>query len=92
MNYTNAESILPKELVKMIQQYVDGQPLYIPRKDENKKTWGENTGTRQNLKKRNREIFIRFQKGTTISELTSIYYLSEKSLQRIIRQEKMQDS
>lgn len=90
MSYINAESVLPKEVLRMIQQYVDGKPLYIPRKDENKKSWGENNGTRETLQKRNNEIHTKFLNGVTVSELTRIYYLSEKSVQRIIRQEQLQ--
>ena len=40
MKYKNAQNILPKEIIKIIQQYVDGSYLYIPRKDENRKSWG----------------------------------------------------
>ena len=34
MKYSNAHSILPVDIVKIIQQYVDGEYLYIPRKEE----------------------------------------------------------
>ena len=89
MTYLNAESVLPAELIKDIQKYVDGKPLYIPRKEERKKSWGEKNGTREALLKRNRDIYSKFLTGTTIVELTETFYLSEKSIQRIIRQEKM---
>jgi Mor family transcriptional regulator len=92
MSYINAESVLPKEVISMIQQYVDSKPLYIPRKNENKKSWGENNGTRETLKKRNNEIYTKYLNGVKIFELTRIYYLSEKSVRRIIRQEKIQSS
>lgn len=91
MSYINAESVLPKEVLRMIQQYVDGKPLYIPRKNENKKSWGENNGTRETLQKRNNDIYTKFLNGVSISELTGIYYLSEKSVRRIIRQEQLQN-
>jgi hypothetical protein len=76
MSYINAESVLPKEVISMIQQYVDSKPLYIPRKNENKKSWGENNGTRETLKKRNNEIYTKYLNGVKIFELTRIYYLS----------------
>lgn len=41
MKYTNAKSILPEELLTLIQDYIDGEYLYIPRKQENQKSWGE---------------------------------------------------
>jgi hypothetical protein len=46
-------------MIELIQQYIDGDYLYIPTKRENKKAWGENSGTKVNLKKRNSEIFNR---------------------------------
>lgn len=35
MSYVNADDVLPKDLIGEIQKYVDGQLIYIPRKDEN---------------------------------------------------------
>ena len=30
MRYIKAEDILPEEIVELIQQYVDGETIYIP--------------------------------------------------------------
>ena len=38
MRYQKANEILPEELVELIQKYVDGEYVYIPRKQENKRT------------------------------------------------------
>lgn len=84
MKHVNAKEVLPKELVHLIQEYIDGQPVYIPRKYENKKTWGEASGARAMLDKRNSEICISFQDGVKIPELAKQYYLSEKSIRRIV--------
>lgn len=91
MGYINAESVLPEEVIELVQQYVDGEYLYVPRKNENQKHWGEKNGTKIMLKKRDREIFKKYCFGITISELTKIYYLSEKSIRRIISKEKSID-
>ena len=40
MSYRKAEEILPRELIEVIQQYVDGENIYIPRKLEHRKGWG----------------------------------------------------
>ena len=32
MSYVNAEEVLPEDLIREIQKYVDGKVLYIPRK------------------------------------------------------------
>ena len=37
MSYIRAEEVLPKELLASVQQYVDGQMLYIPRKEKEKR-------------------------------------------------------
>ena len=49
MSYRKAEEILPRELIEVIQQYVDGENIYIPRKLEHRKGWGERTQARQEL-------------------------------------------
>lgn len=85
MKYEKAENILPEEIIKIIQNYVDGTYLYIPRKNENKKNWGENSGILKILEIRNKEIYSRYNDGLTIKELASLYFLSESSIKRIIR-------
>ena len=53
MKYTNAQDILPKEVLESIYKYLDGGYLYIPRKDEKKKAWGESIGLKSEIKRRN---------------------------------------
>jgi len=86
MSYVNADDILPKFLVEEIQRHVDGQLLYIPRKNENSFSWGEKNGTKEKLAERNQTILKRFYSGQTIAELCKLYYLSEKRVQGIIRE------
>ena len=83
MSYISAEDVLPKELIEMIQQYVSGKSIYIPCKE--KKDWGSETKTKQYYEMRNREICMKHKNGISIKELSTIYSLSEKSIQRIIR-------
>jgi len=85
----NKSNILPKELIEQIQKYVDGKVIYIPKKQINKKHWGENTDTKQVLASRNCQICLDRQNGMTIKQLSDKYFLTEKSIQRILRQEKM---
>ncbi len=85
MGYKKAEEILPGELIDRIQQYVDGETIYIPRKSAHRRAWGERTQTRQELSRRNRQIYEEYLRGEGVLELASKYYLSEKSIQRIIR-------
>ncbi|AUN13340.1 homeodomain-like protein [[Clostridium] sordellii] len=88
MKYEKAQDILPQYIVNLIQEYIDGGYLYIPRKNENKKSWGEISGTKSNLRKRNKKIFIDYEKGMKIKDIAKKYYLSESSIRKIISQEK----
>ncbi|RDY24352.1 DNA-binding response regulator [Romboutsia maritimum] len=88
MKYEKAQNILPEDVIELIQKYIDGGYLYIPRKSSNKKSWGESSGTKNDLKKRNVEIFNKYKEGISVKELTKHYYLTENSIRRIIRQEK----
>ena len=90
MGYIKAWEILPKDIIKQIQQYIDGEVIYIPKLEENRKSWGENTNTKSELANRNKMIYADYLSGISISRLTKKYYLVEKSIQRIIRQEKSQ--
>jgi len=86
MSYVNAEDVLPKHLVEEIQEYVDGQLIYIPRKNENVMSWGEKNGTKVKLAERNKAIMDCYYAGQTIVELCKSFYLSEKRIQNIIRE------
>ena len=88
MKYIKAQNVLPEELIELIQKYVDGEYIYIPRKDGKKKAWGENSGAKKCLKERNNQIYIEYKAGTSVSKLSKIYYLSEQSIRRIVSQEK----
>ena len=57
MKYVKAIDVLPQEIIEIIQNYVDGEYLYIPRKNDNKKSWGEKSGIKNILKERNIEIY-----------------------------------
>ncbi|MBE6069569.1 MAG: hypothetical protein E7211_18050 [Clostridium lundense] len=88
MKYSNAQNILPDEIIKIIQEYVNGEYLYIPRKDGEQKTWGEKNGTRDKLNMRNTEIYDKYKNGTTVLDLAEEYYLSDKSIRRIITEQR----
>jgi len=89
MKYIKAQDVLPEEIIKIIQEYVDGKYFYVPRKNENHKAWGEKSGIKSRLRVRNNEIYKKYIDGVTIDVLTREYYLSEKSIRRIIGQEKL---
>ena len=85
MRYIKAEDILPEEVVELIQQYVDGETIYIPRKAENRLTWGCRTGYKAELQQRNERIHQEYAAGATICVLSKRFHLSEKSIRRILQ-------
>lgn len=86
MSYLRAEDVLPQEVIEIIQQYVSGESIYIPCKK--KQDWGSKTDTKQVLDARNREIFEKYIEGLSVKKIAEEYSLSEKSIQRIIRNQK----
>ncbi len=85
MKYKNAKEVLPLHIVEIIQEYIDGNYIYIPKKDNNKKSWGEESGFRQELNNRNKKIVNEYTNGKSIKEISKNYYLTEHSIRRIIR-------
>lgn len=88
MKYEKAENILPNNIIELIQDYIDGGYIYIPRKNENKKSWGENTETKRQLEARDKEIFSKHSSGVSVKILCEEYFLTESSIRRIIRNQK----
>ena len=83
MSYIRADRILPRELLEAIQQYVDGEIIYIPKKE--KRSWGSGTSSKEFFRKRNERIYEAYQNGISTKELSRTFSLSEKSIQRILR-------
>lgn len=84
MQYKNAKTLLPDWLLATIQNYAEGELIYIPRKEAIKAKWGESNGTRQMYYVRNMEIVSLYRKGTTVCELAKVYNLSEYSIRKIV--------
>ena len=76
MNYRNAQDIFPEQLLKQIQRYVSGETIYIPASEQKKKAWGESSGYRAYLAKRNQAIRDDFAGGCDIDSLADKYCLS----------------
>jgi Mor family transcriptional regulator len=80
--YVNAKQVLPESLVKEIQKYVQGTHIYIPSSE--RKSWGTESGIREELEHRNMEIIIHFRNGNEISRLSDLYCLSEERIKAIV--------
>ena len=86
MSYIKAENVLPQELIETIQQYVDGKLIYIPCKE--KQEWGSTTSAKVFFRERNEKIYEMYRRGMGLRELAGSFSLSEKSIQRILREQK----
>lgn len=84
MSYTNAADVLPPELVKQIQSYVQGTQIYIPRPGDRRLGWGVKNGTRRMLEERNRSIRKEKRLGKSIDEIADLYNLSPDTVRKIL--------
>lgn len=84
MSYKNGRDILPPGLLKELQEYIQGEIVYIPKKEKQRAGWGENNGARLQIERRNKEIYRSWRNGSTIVELIQRYHLSEDSIRKII--------
>lgn len=83
MKYENANNLLPTELLHQVQKYAAGKLLYVPSND-GKRNWGEASGYKEKLQKRNLMICNKYANGMTISDLADEYFLSLDSIKKII--------
>ena len=81
MRYLNADRVLPAELVQAIQNYVQGEYLYIPTKNRSKTSV---TDYRMELEKRDAHIYSKYLLGMSTRHLAPKYNLSESSIRRIV--------
>lgn len=88
MCYIKAKDVLPIEVIEAIQQYIEGQYIYIPKKAGNRQQWGDKTRTRKELVRRDEQIYRDYRSGVHKSKLAEKYFLSRKSIDRIVAKEK----
>lgn len=86
MKYINAKTLLPDELVKELQKYIQGGYIYIPAVQEKQKRWGELSGYRKELQERNQLILTEYKSGISIENLADKYFLSVCAVRKIIYQ------
>jgi len=84
VSYKNGKDILPPSLLQQLQDYIQGEIIYIPKKTQKRAGWGENNGTRLVIERRNHEIYRLYQDGSSVMELISKFHLSEDSIRKII--------
>ncbi|MGI6365162.1 MAG: CD3324 family protein [Bacillota bacterium] len=84
MEYLNAREVLPARLIAELQQYASGKLVYIPIKDCDRTGWGQRSGTRRELDRRNRQIRAQFRQGVDIDTLASQFFLSPETIKKIV--------
>ncbi|ETT87562.1 CD3324 family protein [Viridibacillus sp. FSL R5-0477] len=84
MRYVNAQDIIPQKLLAEIQQYVQGDLLYIPKLEKNRVKWGVHSGERKRLSIRNAQIRDAFRNGSSLTNLAEQYNLSVETIKKII--------
>lgn len=84
MKYYNAQKLLPEPLLREVQSYVQGGYIYVPSPSQPRRAWGEVSGSRRELDRRNREIVSRYRAGARIDALAESYHLSEHTIRKII--------
>lgn len=86
MKYLNAQAILPDALVQELQAYIQGGYIYVPVATKQKKCWGEVSGYREELAKRNQRIKEDHHAGVSMAHLAEKYCLSFSAIRKIIYQ------
>ncbi|WP_440897476.1 CD3324 family protein [Amphibacillus sp. Q70] len=86
MQYKNGKEVLPASLLTELQKHIQGELIYIPKQSKQRVAWGENSGSRQLIKKRNEEIYQLYMAGSSLEELEQTFCLSIDSIRKIIYQ------
>lgn len=86
MKYDNGKDLFPEKLLRQVQKYAAGKLVYIPSPE--KKDWGESSGYRKFLLKRNYDIRLKFRNGVTIHQLSDEYALSYETIRKIVYSKK----
>ncbi|WP_054704248.1 CD3324 family protein [Bacillus sp. JCM 19041] len=84
MAYKSASVVLPKELIEEIQKYVQGETIYIPKKETAHFQWGECSGTKAFIRKRNAAMKQAFSEGVSIEQLAVRHHLAVETIKKIV--------
>lgn len=86
MKYINANALLPPALVRELQTYIQGGYLYIPADPAHPKPWGEVSGYRQELQRRNQKIRQAYPAGRFDGRTRRYVRLSVHAIRKILYQ------
>ena len=83
MKYENARDILPEKLLEEVRKYAEGKVIYIPRADKGR-GWGEASGYREKLDRRNALICSRYSAGQSVLEIAEEFFLSPETIKKLV--------
>ena len=83
MGYRNAEKILPPALLQAVQQYAEGECLYVPRREKQSRRTSAESARQQ--AERNDAIRRCYRAGWSVRRLAEEYYLSPQSSYKILK-------
>ena len=84
MSYLNADELLPPELLREVQSYIQGSLVYIPRQGEHRLGWGARSGAREIFDRRNAAIREAKALGRRIDDLADEYGLTPGGIRKIL--------
>ena len=90
MSYPKIYEVLPKDIILQIQDYIEGEVIYIPKRSENKKSWGDCTDTKEILSLRNKKIYYDYCDGISVQQLAQKYFL-KKAFNELLDMKKIID-
>lgn len=79
MGYKNGKDLLPPALLKAVQQYAEGECIYIPRISTRPR------GQRSDTAQRNAAIRAKRKAGSSVRQLAQEYFLSPQAIYKILR-------
>lgn len=83
LKVTKAQEIIPEDLLQKLQQHIQGETIYIPKK-QGRLQWGAQSGNREYYDKRNQQIKEAFYNGRDIEDLATQYCLAIETIKKII--------
>ena len=84
MRYMKAADVLPPDLLAQVQAYIDGEYLYIPRRETSRKPGARPTAARRRPWPEIRRSIGAIGRGTSVDQLAEAYFLAPKSIWKII--------
>ena len=82
--YKNAKDVLPDALLRQLWKYVEGETIYIPKREQCRAAWGSLSGSRREYEMRNEQIRRRYAESATLEELAEEFSLSVESIRKIV--------